>query len=298
MNKYKQYLERNGGSVFGSAFRRYGAACYSNDLFRSLCSPIKTSGREPDKWLFIVGCYNSGTTILKDVVGAHNSVSTLPREGAKFSDMLPRPEDLGWQRMWISCREHMNMPVEEKISTKMVQRIKEDWSPWWKKGSACYLEKSVSNTTRIEWIDRYFDNAHFLAISRDPIAVVEGIRRKASPQGEARNILGAESYTIDMAIEQWLDANERILDVEKSIKKIMRLKYEDFVMDPESHLSRIWKFLELEDQRVSFENGDLSINNQTITLENMNSKSLARIGTGERKTIETKTSALAGRLGY
>jgi len=265
MNKYKQYLERNGGSVFGSAFRRYGAACYSNDLFRSLCSPIKTSGREPDKWLFIVGCYNSGTTILKDVVGAHNSVSTLPREGAKFSDMLPRPEDLGWQRMWISCREHMNMPVEEKVSRKMVQRIKEDWSPWWKKGSACYLEKSVSNTTRIEWIDRYFDNAHFLAISRDPIAVVEGIRRKASPQGE---------------------------------DKIMRLKYEDFVMDPESHLSRIWKFLELEDQRVNFENGDLSINNQTITLENMNSKSLARIATGERKTIEAKTSALAGRLGY
>ena len=299
MNKYRQYLERNGENILSSLFRRYGAACYSNQLFRTMCRPLKFSNVEPGKWLFIVGCYNSGTTILKDVVGAHRSISTLPREGAKFSDMLPRPEDLGWQRMWVGCKDHMEMPLdEEKRSKGMVNAIKLDWSPWWNKGRVCYLDKSVSNTTRMEWIDRYFDNAYFLAITRDPIAVVEGIRRKASPQGKLRNQLCSDSYSVDMAIEQWLDANERILNCEQTISNSMRIKYEDFVVDPVGHLGNIWKFLELDDQKASFENGHLSINSRSIALEIMNHRSLAKITRHEREAIEAKTSVLAGRLGY
>ena len=299
MNKYRQYLERNGGNILSSIFRRYGAAWYSNRLFRSMCRPLKSSNSEPEKWLFIVGCYNSGTTILKDVVGAHNSISTLPREGAKFSDVLPRPEDLGWQRMWVGCKEHMEMPLsDESISKGMANTIKMDWSPWWNKGSTCYLEKSVSNTSRMDWIDRYFDNAYFLSITRDPIAVVEGILRKASPHGKARNLLNSESYTIDMAIEQWLDANERILDSEQSIGNAMRIRYEDFVADPETHLGNIWQFLNLDSQKAKFENGYLSINSRTIALENMNYRSLAKITSQERDAIEAKTRSLAERLGY
>jgi len=45
-------------------------------------------------YLFVVGCYNSGTTLLADMLTQHPEISPLPTEGSALTDALPRPEDL------------------------------------------------------------------------------------------------------------------------------------------------------------------------------------------------------------
>ena len=61
----------------------------------------KLTGRSlaPDRWVFVVGCYNSGTTLLANLLEAHPAINGLAREGVELTDALRRPELAGWPRM-------------------------------------------------------------------------------------------------------------------------------------------------------------------------------------------------------
>ena len=54
----------------------------------------------PDKWVFIVGCYGSGTTLLNKMLATHPMVGSLSTEGQFFTDQLPLPRNLGLSRLW------------------------------------------------------------------------------------------------------------------------------------------------------------------------------------------------------
>ena len=56
--------------------------------------------RNPRQWVFVVGCYNSGTTLLHDVPANHPDVAHLPREGQYCTDQLLVPKDAGLARSW------------------------------------------------------------------------------------------------------------------------------------------------------------------------------------------------------
>ena len=64
---------------------------------------------QPQKWVFIVGCYNSGTTLLAEIFEKHPQLAVLPDEGVMLTDQLPRPEDYGWRRMWCECESQMQI---------------------------------------------------------------------------------------------------------------------------------------------------------------------------------------------
>ena len=42
-------------------------------------------------WIFITGCYNSGTTLLNQILSTHSRISGLPDEGVMLTDQLVRP---------------------------------------------------------------------------------------------------------------------------------------------------------------------------------------------------------------
>ena len=42
----------------------------------------------PERWIFIIGCYNSGTTILASILNRHPSIGGLRTEGAFLTDSL------------------------------------------------------------------------------------------------------------------------------------------------------------------------------------------------------------------
>ena len=277
-------------------FRRYLAKIYSYGFARSLIAKIVKT-KEPKKWIFLIGCYNSGTTILRDVLSAHPEISILPREGAKFTDSLPRPEDYGWKRMWVGCLDKMHMP-DGAEGALLAQQARRDWSVWWDGACSCYLEKSVSNTTRIEWINKNFSNAYFVAITRHPIPVVEGIRRKAKPEGVVREELGQADYPLDMAANQWVDANRRIVDEKLSIEKIFHLKYEDFCSQPVGMLEDLWKFLGLNGVTMECKNGILKVNDQSIEVTNMKQKSFDRMSSKDQNVVRSVTSNIALEMVY
>ena len=71
---------------------------YQKKLFRKVTAPFFNKTREPIGWVFVGGCYNSGTTLVKNIILLHHSVSGMPIEGDQFSDALADFETGGWAR--------------------------------------------------------------------------------------------------------------------------------------------------------------------------------------------------------
>src|SRR5688572_13607291 len=80
-----------------------------------LSAILNLKGRNLDskKWVFILGCYNSGTTLLDQILSLHPEISGLKDEGVMLTDCLKRPEDFGWRRMWWKCEDQMAI-VDER----------------------------------------------------------------------------------------------------------------------------------------------------------------------------------------
>ena len=118
-----------------------------------------TLGSYPEHktWLFIVGCYNSGTTLLADLLGSHTLISRLPYEGVVMSDCLPRPEEFGWTRMWARCESQMQIPAES--ASRVSVRCQKQLGFWHESSAKYYLEKSIARSPRNPDYRYYLGNA-------------------------------------------------------------------------------------------------------------------------------------------
>src|SRR5688572_24611021 len=116
---------------------------------------LEKTGRklENKNWIFILGCYNSGTTLLNQLLAEHPSISGLPDEGVMLTDQLVKPEDYGWRRMWWKCVDQME---SDRISrNRDSSRIKRHWSHFYE-DKKFLVEKSISNVCRISFFSRHF----------------------------------------------------------------------------------------------------------------------------------------------
>ena len=79
------------GIYFGPLLQGY-ATCMKGTRWRALLDEFaRRTHRElritlarpanPEKWLFVVGCYNSGTTLIADALADHPQIAALPDEG-------------------------------------------------------------------------------------------------------------------------------------------------------------------------------------------------------------------------
>ena len=268
---------------------------YERERVRA-CVRIFYPSRSPEQWLFPVGCYNSGTTIIQELLAAHYDISTLPKEGVRFTDILPAPEDKGWTRMWVRCADYMEMGSE--IEPHRAARVRKDWAPWLDGSCRIFMDKSISNVTRISWLDRNFENASFIGIVRDGYCVSEGIRRKAQPSGEAALQIG-NLYPIEMAGEQWCATNERLLEAAKSVKRFMMIRYEDLITDPIDQLRKVWKFICLYPPHMEPLPDGLVIGRDKYHLDqNNNAESHARLSAEDVQKLTPVIRDMQKRLGY
>ena len=196
------------------------------------------------KWIFVLGCYNSGTTLLKDILTTHPEIGALPGEGVRFTDALPRPENFGWNRMWCRCLDQIRLLPGEGME-KQAQRIKRQWSILYPSGRPYLLEKSVANAVRTGFLQTYFAPAYFIYLVRNGYAVAEGIRRKADP-ARYGNPIHPSSYPIALCAEQW-SATDRILMADRPhLERFLCLKYEELAAHPDRSLQTVTNFLGLD----------------------------------------------------
>ncbi len=93
-------------------------------IFRELKIACKTIPK-PRLWVFLIGCYNSGTTLLSKMLGQHPDISALPIEGHFLTDQFVKDYEVGLPRMWAGREELFRLT--EKDTKPDPERVKKEW---------------------------------------------------------------------------------------------------------------------------------------------------------------------------
>lgn len=246
----------------------------------------------PEKWVFVVGCYNSGTELLMRMLGSHPSISSLPDEGQFLTDQLLSDYQVGLPRMWV-LREDLFRLAEDDTGPDP-ERLRREWLMRLDRSRPIFLEKSPPNMARTRWLQRHFENAHFLAIVRNGYAVAEGIRRKAEPH----HLRGR--WPLELCARQWARSNEVLLEDAEELAHVRWVRYEDLAEDPDGSLAEVLSFLGVDaapDEGIDLE-GQWEIHERREPIRNMNAESIARLTDPEIRLLGDEMSDMLGRFGY
>lgn len=265
-----------------------------NPLWAGLLN-ISGSSLTHKKWMFIVGCYNSGTTLLDQVLSKHPQISGLPDEGVMLTNQLVRPEDFGWRRMWAECETEM--ATSSRNLNKDPNIIKRQWSHFYDLEKAYLLEKSISNMSRLKFFQENFKPAVFIHIVRNGYAVAEGIYRKAKIM-DGNAFYGQEHYPLSLCAKQWVRSLEVFQEMKGDLTNIIEVKYEDLTEDPISVVGGILRKLDLEMFPTDYFQKSFSIHEKESTITNMNQLSIDRLSRDQIKTVNDVAGEYLKKYGY
>jgi hypothetical protein len=254
-------------------------------------------GREPrpKKWLFVIGCYNSGTTLLSDILSEHPDISALPIEGVMLTDALPRPEKFGWNRLWSECVDGVRM-LPGKGMEKVAGRIKRQWSYSFTDADILY-EKSIANAARIPFLDAYFQPAYFVVIIRNGYAVAEGLRRRGNPRKYGHAEFG-DKYPIEMCAKQWAVSDEIVSADAADAEHVLYLTYENFCAEPGKNLRAITDFLQIDPLPDEIINKSWEVHGSSSRIRNMNEDGIAKLSADDIAKIREAASGALDKYGY
>ena len=243
------------------------------------------------KWVFILGCSNSGTTLLHHLLSSHPDIATLPDEGQFYTKVLPSVVKGGLPRVWTEDLDTYRMTETDRQYDSL--RMIHDWKNFLSNVSApAVLEKSPPNTIRSRWLQSIFENSFFIGLVRDGRAVAEGINRRSWIKG----------INFDRTIAHWIKANTLMLDDAKQLKNFQLVRYEDLAENPKKTILELIRFIGEDPEKYKFdfdEKIDIhNIKNEPNTIKNFNQKSFDRIPPDTFKMLTTKIKPMMERLGY
>lgn len=241
-------------------------------------------------WVFLVGCYNSGTTLLSELMSHHPSISALSTEGHFITDQFVKDYDIGLPRMWVD-REDLFRLDENDIGPDPL-RVKKEWAMRLDLNKPVLLEKSPPNSAKTRWLQQHFENAYFVGIMRNGYAVAEGITRKADP----KHLIN--SWPIEKSAYQWMRSNEVLQQDSKHLKNFIWISYEDLAEDTLGTLNKITDFIGI-DQFEPFESDrNWSIHERDEKVRNMNTESIARLTPEQIVKINEIAGDMLDKYGY
>lgn len=285
----KSFLIRLGTRIFGIVLQNF--------FLKKIWGFFKIHN-EPEDWIIILSNYNSGSTLLKNILSTAKEIAFFPDETVLYTKSIKRPdEEFGWQRNWTFCEDQLRIKDNDDLKFK---KYLKDIMPVLinRKTSKFILEKSISNITRIQWFEKQCKSVKFIAIVRDPVASCEGMHRKSKPVGIARTKYGQNTYKIKDLALQYKISNQEILRMQSQVKSMKIIKYEELCEYPNKVLDQVFNFLELNKKQLLINDKKLEINGFTFEFKNMNSKSYKNLSINQIQEIKMINKSLIKKLGY
>lgn len=240
---------------------------------------------QPEKWVFIAGCSNSGTSLLHAILSAHPLIGTLPDEGQFCTNQLPLNRNLGLKRLWAVPPEKLYLNEKGDPQIDLI-KLKRQWAARFNDTRRpVLLEKSPPNTVRLRWLQANFPGARFIGIHRNGYAVAEGIRRKAG-------------HSVDIGAEQWSNANKILLEDLPKMQHHMLISYESLTENTEESIQKICQFIGIPmlDKKALIH--AFSIHGKARAIGNMNSHSFKNLSEEDLLLVESKAGSMLQQLNY
>ncbi|MCP4696048.1 MAG: hypothetical protein GY862_04245, partial [Gammaproteobacteria bacterium] len=236
------------------------------------------------KWIFVIGCYNSGTTLLENILRKHPSIAGLPDEGQFLTDALISPKSVGAPRLWAEKENLFRFSPDEK--TEEAEQVKRDWIRLLDKPRAPFaVEKSPPNTARTLWLQKHFQEPYFIHIVRNGYAVAIDIHDKIQA------LTGMAPDLLHKASNQWVRSVEAVLEDALELTHFLEIRYEDLTADPAGTSVKIFNFLGLSPFSPE-------ISTLHAPIRNQNPARLAEMTKQQEKIINACAGDLLNYYGY
>ena len=197
------------------------------------------------KFIFILGCYNSGTSLLNHLIKQHRDIGGFPgnSEGADFTLQFHKPEQFGFPRMWYKCNRILTK--KDKLQPPNIDILIDDWLKILDPKKNIYVEKSVINARYINFLHKNFKSSLFIWILRNPYFVSNSIKKKVKFYRKYHFLKFKINYPIEFCIKQWLLSNNTIMkNIEN--KDYLKIYYEDLVKNPKKIINKVCSKLKIE----------------------------------------------------
>jgi Sulfotransferase family len=190
--------------------------------------------------VFVGGLHRSGTTPLARCLAAHPQVSGFAGtgveedEGQHLQDVYPPARAHGGPgRFALDPAAHLT-EASPLLTPETADRLLAAWRPHWDLTRPVLVEKSPPNLLMSRFLQGAFGDARFVMVVRHP-AIVSLSTRK-----------WARLRTLGALLDHWLTAH-RIFEADAPfLRRLLVVKYEHLVADPERALAGIAAFLELD----------------------------------------------------
>jgi hypothetical protein len=195
------------------------------------------------RFLFVGGLHRSGTSILTRALAEHPAITGFQHTG------VPEDEGQHLQSVFSPARAHggpglfafdptCHLTEDSELVTEANRRsLLRDWSQYWQLDRPVLLEKSPPNIVRTRLLQALFPDAVFVVMVRHPVPVAYATQ-KWSHTGFAS------------LIQHWIAAHRILAADQEHVDRLIIVRYEQFVQDPQSTLDSIFSSLELEDHSV------------------------------------------------
>jgi hypothetical protein len=227
--------------------------------------------------IFVVGCCNSGTTILWRALQAHPDLEGPPFEGQDLRDLPARMRHfLGKQTFRMFAHPKFNnayRATEHHYTPAIAARLDAVYSEHCRPGKRL-LEKSPANAIRTRFLQAVFPDASFVMIVRNGLAVSEGIVRKRLFDPD-RPHMESQLTSLAEAAQQWRSANRLMLADRPFLRRSILIRYEDLVASPKKALDRVLRYCNLDPTRVASPVFETELNAQQI--RRLSSEDIQRI---------------------
>ncbi len=262
LNKLRKIAKRHERNTLIALCYEFFIRTYKYRLVRGLVS-FFYSNRRPSACIFVYGCYNSGTTVLKDAISLGTNYASIPVEGDLLTDALPSFEKGEWPRALFGNAYEVELYRREGLIDK--QQLFKDWAPWVCENEV-FIEKSIANSLKVKQLHGLHDNYKSIVVVRRPEGVIRGIRKRSKPGLKASNFLQSSEYPIDFLLNQWLYIYKALLEDCEGNNNVIFVNYEDFIENPALVLTHIKKHLGESCDGLSFSERSIINNNQRLEI--------------------------------
>ena|GEM_PF-242731 len=201
------------------------------------------------RMVFVGGAHRSGTTLVARVLAAHPAFAGLEGtgvpedEGQHLQEVLPAAIELGGPTRWaLHPAAHVDAP-DDGDRDALRRSIEQSWEPFWSSDAPYRVEKSPPNVTRMRFLQALWPDARFIVITRHPMIQSLAVQKW---DHNLPMFLPSLGLNIRRTLDNWFAVHESLAESAPDIGRLLVIRYEHLMTDPERELARIAGFLRLD----------------------------------------------------